>query len=552
VNKWEASRFMAGDRQMDRSNEVVMTARRQRLRCRPFIRALMVSLLFAAGMLMHVNDASAQRQIEIGGGKRTATVPVYVGKSEDVRTDTSFAEIVIGDPEVADVNPLTDRSLSILGKKIGTSRVSVYGEGKKLIGVFDVEVRYDTSMLASELRRRFPYAKFKVTAVNSRILLSGTAPDGPTVDKAVMLAKAFGPDVINSVSVSQPQQVVLEVRFVEASRQASRELGVQWNVFGQNTLANIGNRLPASQLPVTPAGGVGRDILGAGTTTFSQPTTNPTGLVGGPNVQASAATISPMAVAGVLSGTAPFGVMVGQMVRAGLQTDVIINALEQKGLARSLAEPNLVALSGDTASFLAGGEYPVPVPGTLGQVSIEYKRYGVGLAFTPTVLSEGLINLKIEPEVSQLDPSHPVQVAGISVPPLIVRRAQTTVELRDGQSFVIGGLLQSDGQNSLSQLPWVGDIPVLGALFRSTSYQKNETDLAIIVTPRLVRPTRPGEVIGTPLDGSQPVNDIDLFLMGQIEMPRAQTRALDAVPTREFAGHVLDLPKGATNVSIKN
>jgi len=552
VNKWEASRFMAGDRQMDRSNEVVMTARRQRLRCRPFIRALMVSLLFAAGMLMHVNDASAQRQIEIGGGKRTATVPVYVGKSEDVRTDTSFAEIVIGDPEVADVNPLTDRSLSILGKKIGTSRVSVYGEGKKLIGVFDVEVRYDTSMLASELRRRFPYAKFKVTAVNSRILLSGTAPDGPTVDKAVMLAKAFGPDVINSVSVSQPQQVVLEVRFVEASRQASRELGMQWNVFGQNTLANIGNRLPASQLPVTPAGGVGRDILGAGTTTFSQPTTNPTGLVGGPNVQASAATISPMAVAGVLSGTAPFGVMVGQMVRAGLQTDVIINALEQKGLARSLAEPNLVALSGDTASFLAGGEYPVPVPGTLGQVSIEYKRYGVGLAFTPTVLSEGLINLKIEPEVSQLDPSHPVQVAGISVPPLIVRRAQTTVELRDGQSFVIGGLLQSDGQNSLSQLPWVGDIPVLGALFRSTSYQKNETDLAIIVTPRLVRPTRPGEVIGTPLDGSQPVNDIDLFLMGQIEMPRAQTRALDAVPTREFAGHVLDLPKGATNVSIKN
>ena len=552
MNKWEASRFMAGDRQMDRSNEVVMTARRQRLRCRPFFRALTVSLLFAAGMLMHVNDASAQRQIEIGGGKRTATVPVYVGKSEDVRTDTSFAEIVIGDPEVADVNPLTDRSLSILGKKIGTSRVSVYGEGKKLIGVFDVEVRYDTSMLSSELRRRFPYAKFKVTAVNSRILLSGTAPDGPTVDKAVMLAKAFGPDVINSVSVSQPQQVVLEVRFVEASRQASRELGVQWNVFGQNTLANIGNRLPTSQLPVTPAGGVGRDILGGGTTTFSQPTTNPTGLVGGPNVQASAATISPMAVAGVLSGTAPFGVMVGQMVRAGLQTDVIINALEQKGLARSLAEPNLVALSGDTASFLAGGEYPVPVPGTLGQVSIEYKRYGVGLAFTPTVLSEGLINLKIEPEVSQLDPSHPVQVAGISVPPLIVRRAQTTVELRDGQSFVIGGLLQSDGQNSLSQLPWVGDIPVLGALFRSTSYQKNETDLAIIVTPRLVRPTRPGEVIGTPLDGSQPVNDIDLFLMGQIEMPRAQTRALDAVPTREFAGHVLDLPKGATNVSIKN
>jgi pilus assembly protein CpaC len=360
--------------------------------------------------------------------------------------------------------------------------------------------------------------------------------------------------VINSVRVLQPQQVVLEVRFVEADRQASRELGTQWNVFGQNILGNVGNRLPANQLPVTPAGGVGRGINGLGTGTFSQPSTNPSGLSGGPNIS-TGQTISPISVAGVLSGAAPFGVMVGSMVSAGLHTDVIINALEQKGLARSLAEPNLVALSGDTASFLAGGEFPVPVPGALGQVSIEYKRYGVGLAFTPTVLGDGLINLKIEPEVSQLDSSHPVQVAGISVPPLIVRRASTTVELRDGQSFVIGGLLQSNGQNSISQLPWAGDIPILGALFRSTSYQKNETDLAIIVTPRLVRPLRPGDVITTPLDSSLPVNDVDLFLMGKIEVPRPTARILDGAQSREFAGHVLDLPKGGVNVStvsIKN
>jgi pilus assembly protein CpaC len=237
------------------------------------------------------------------------------------------------------------------------------------------------------------------------------------------------------------------------------------------------------------------------------------------------------------------------MIKGGFEADVIINALEQKGLARSLAEPNLVALSGDTASFLAGGEYPVPVPGALGQVSIEYKRYGVGLAFTPTVLSDGLINLKIEPEVSQLDTSRPVQVAGISVPPLIVRRASTTVELRDGQSFVIGGLLQSNGQNSLSQLPWVGDVPILGALFRSAAYQKNETDLAIIVTPRLVRPLRPGDVVRTPLDGSLPANDVDLFLYGRIEMPRPTAGILEGVQPREFAGHVLDLPKGGVNVA---
>jgi len=193
------------------------------------------------------------------------------------------------------------------------------------------------------------------------------------------------------------------------------------------------------------------------------------------------------------------------------------------------------------------------VPGVLGQVSIEYKRYGVGLAFTPTVLGGGLINMKIEPEVSQLDTSHPVLVAGVSIPPLIVRRASTTVELRDGQSFVIGGLLQSNGKNSLQQLPWIGDVPVLGALFRSASYQKDETDLAIIVTPRLVRPARPGDVIKTPLETSLPANDPDLFLLGKTEMTPATARLLSGVPPREFTGHVLDLPKGAARAfSAKN
>jgi pilus assembly protein CpaC len=167
------------------------------------------------------------------------------------------------------------------------------------------------------------------------------------------------------------------------------------------------------------------------------------------------------------------------------------------------------------------------------------------LAFTPTVLGGGMINLKIEPEVSQLDTSHPVQVAGISVPPLIVRRASTTVELRDGQSFVVGGLLQSVGQNQMQQLPWLGDIPVLGALFRSASYQKNETDLAIIVTPRLVRPAAPGDPIKTPLDTTLPVNDTDLFLLGKMETTRGFARKTANAEHRPYSGHMLDLPKGA-------
>jgi pilus assembly protein CpaC len=335
---------------------------------------------------------------------------------------------------------------------------------------------------------------------------------------------------------------MLEVRFVEATRQAGRDLGVQWNVFGQRNLSNIGNRAPSDQLPVTNSNP-------NGTSRFSQPGVTD----GGKNVGTNALGISPVVVAGVLSGTSPFGVIVSKMLAAGMETDVIINALEQKGVARSLAEPNLVALSGDTASFLAGGEYPIPVPGSLGTVTIDYKRYGVGLAFTPTVLNGGLINMKIEPEVSQLDFSHMVTIGGLSIPPLIVRRASTTVELRDGQSFVIGGLLQSVGQNAISQMPWLGDMPVLGALFRSSSYQKQETDLAIIVTPRLVRPARPGDVIKTPLDSSLPVNDVDLFLMGKTELPPAKARLVNGVLPREFTGHVLDLSKGDTDVlSVRN
>jgi pilus assembly protein CpaC len=504
-------------------------------RLRRLAHAALVALVTTA--IAMPTTAQAQRTVSIGG-KRTALVTVAIGKTEDVRTDQSFVEVQVGDPEVADVNPLTDRALSILGKKTGTTRVSAYAEGKKLVGVFDIEVSYDTSVLAATLAHRFPGSKIKVSTVNGRIMLTGMVPDAPTIDKAMVIAKQFGPEVINSVQVMQPQQVMLEVRFIEATRQASRELGVQWNMFSSSGrfLANVGDRTDASQLPVTPAG----------SNVFKNPGVSSGGVNDG-NVLRSATV-----AAGVLSGTAPFGFMIGRLIAGGLSTDVAINALEEKGLARTLAEPNLVALSGDTASFLAGGEYPVPVPGALGQVSIDYKRYGVGLAFTPTVLADGLINMKIEPEVSQLDASHPVQVAGISVPPLIVRRASTTVELRDGQSFVIGGLLQSQGETAQQQLPWLGDVPVLGALFRSAAYQKHESDLAIIVTPHLVRPLRPGDTVRTPLDNSLPANDADLFLMGKPEITPAMAKlAKGEIPERPFTGHMLDLPRRGSYAAIQ-
>jgi len=504
--------------------------------------AVGLSIVIAEPMLPGLGIASAQRLVQMVAAKRTATVGVVIGKSEDVRTDAGFVELVVADPDIADVSPLTDRTLSILGRKTGTTRVSAYAEDKKLVGVFDVEVIHDISPLQSALDRHFPGSKIRASSVNGRIMLSGAVHDATTVDRAVTLARQFGPDIINSMTVLSPQQVMLEVRFIEANRQAGRELGIQWNPTASNGrfMGNIGSRQSADRLPIT----------GTNATPGADAWKQPGVTSGGPNVGASAQTISQIVAAGVLSGAAPFGFLVGKLITNGLSVDVLINALEAKGMARSLAEPNLTALSGDTASFLAGGEFPVPVPQGLGAVAITYKKYGVGLAFTPTVLSDGVINLKIEPEVSQLDMANPVTVAGVSVPPLIVRRASTTVELRDGQSFVIGGLLQSQGETAQEQLPWLGDVPILGALFRSAAYKKKETDLAIIVTPRLVRPARPGDKIATPLDSTLPPNDADFFLMGKPEIPRGLAKANTGV-MRNYTGHMLDVQPRPAAVAAK-
>ena len=453
--------------------------------------ALIAAGALLAGLVGPLGVDAVQAQPSSETTRRAASVRVATGKSETVRTEAGVVDVVVGDPEIADVVPLTDHSLSILGKKIGTTRVSAYTDGKKLVGVFDVEVSYDTGKLQSEFNARFPQARIRVSSVNGRIMLSGSAPDAVTVDKAVTIAKQFGQEVINSITVSQAQQVMLEVRFIEVTRSAGRELGIRWDVVSDNLSGTVGT-------------------------------------------------------AGLLSASTPFGTFLGSMLGRGVRADVLVKALEDRGLARRLAEPNLVALSGDTASFLAGGEFPFPVLSPLGQVAIEFKRFGVGLAFTPSVLSNGVINLKIEPEVSQLDTANTVTVGGVTIPSLIVRRANTTVELRDGQSFAIAGLLQSTGSTQQQQLPWISDVPVLGALFRSSNYQKKETDLTIIITPHLVRPMRPGDVARTPVDNTLPANDADFFLLGRAEVTRDQARALRGEP-RPMTGHILDL--ASTKVS---
>jgi pilus assembly protein CpaC len=508
--QYEARHGIAGasPRYHDRS-----TSLRASLRCAS---AALAATLIAA-LALAPAAAQAQDHVALANPVRTAMVQVTLGKSQDVRTDQSFADVVIGDATVADVNLLTDRSLSILGKKIGTTRVTVYGTDKKPVGIFDIQVSFDVTQLSSEIAR-VGGSGIKVGSINGRVYLSGTAPDAVTLDKAVMIARQFAPDPINTVKVLQQQQVLLEVRFIEVDRTASRELGVQWNAFGSKATVNIGDQAVAT-------GGSGVSLPVTATT-----------------------------AAGVLSGTAPFGFAVGQLLGNSQNSlSVAVNALEQKGLARSLAEPNLVALSGENASFLAGGAIPIPQASATGTPSFSYQNYGVGLSFTPTVLNDGVINLAIKPQVSEIDNSVSVTIAGATVPGLTIRQASTTLELRDGQSFMLGGLLQNNSSTAQSQLPWVGNLPVLGALFRSSQYQKQETDLVIVVTPHIVHPLRPSDVVRTPFDNSLPGNDVDFFLMGNAEVSPQLARLAVGSLNRPYVGHVLDLPKnGGAYVSVKD
>src|SRR3954469_3680626 len=458
-----------------------------------------------AGMLLLATAALAParaqvQMVDIGSG-RVGAVRVTLGRSHTLETSRGFVDLVVGDPEIADVMPLTDKTLYVLGKKIGTTNVSVYDAGKQLVGVIEVEVAYNTARLAADLEQMAPNSGTRVSSSNGRTVLSGPVEDSVSAARAMGLARQYGPDVVNDLTVRSPQQVMLEVCFVEASRNAGKELGINWRVVGKN----FGNATKAG-LNFAASSGLGT----------------------------------------LPSGDASFGTLIGRVLSSGVEADIIVQALEDPGLARRLAEPNLITMSGEKASFLAGGEFPIPVQSDRAQITVEYKKFGVGLTFTPTVLANGVINLRIEPEVSQLDYTNTVRTATVAVPALIVRRASTVVELRDGQSFAVAGLLQSINQETQEQLPWLADLPVIGALFRSASFERKETDLAIIVTPRLVKPPKPGQRLRTPLDNALPASDADLFLAGKLETPvaKAASASLVVPPT----GHILDLPKGEAHV----
>jgi pilus assembly protein CpaC len=427
---------------------------------------------------------------------------VVVDKARTVGCDQEFSEVLVANPNIADVIPLSNNQVYVLGKKAGITSISLVGTNKKVIGLVNVEVAHDADGLTRRLRQFVPGSAIIATSVNGKVLLTGTVPDMPSLSRALAIAEQVAPGAVtNAMTVRGSQQVMLEVRFVEASRDSSRDLGVNWQVIGS------------------------RDAKG--------------------NVVNGVAT----GLGGLLSGNAPFGVAIARLLDNGTTADVLIQALEKRGVARRLAEPNLTTLSGDTASFLAGGEFPIAVQGSLGNVSVEFKKFGISLKFTPTVLGEGLINLKIEPEVSEIDPTvsiSPSSTSSLSIPGLMVRRSQTTLELRDGQSFAMAGLLQTNHFKNQSELPWLGEVPVLGALFRSAAFQRKETDLVIIVTPRLVKPARPGQKLQTPLDNRIPSNDVEFFAGGVQEVNATRPEPnrghiLNGTTSQPGGGHILDI-----------
>lgn len=399
----------------------------------------------------------AAQNISVGDSRSGALMTVPVNKSQVLKLDRAFSKAMVGNPEIADVMPLTANSVYVLGRATGSTNLALYDRAGGLIAVVDVVVGPDVFGLKRQISEVFPGEKVKISNSNDSLLIEGQVSSALAAERIIALAETYAPEkVLNLMSVGSPQQVLLEVRISEMSRGTVKQLGlsaVSWN-------------------------------------------------------------------GGFVTGTAsrengPFvGVIRGLF---GTSLDIEFEALERQGLVRTLANPNLVALSGESASFLAGGELPIPSGvDNNGRVSIEFKPFGVAIAFTPTVLADGLINLRVAPEVSSIDREVTIELDGASIPGLKVRRALTSLELRDGQSFAMAGLIQSDTVDSVRGIPLLGKLPIIGALFRSTAFQKNETELVIIVTPRIVRPVRPDQVT-LPTDRVQVPGSMDLFLLGKTE-----------------------------------
>ena len=407
---------------------------------------------------------------------------INTGRGELITLPTPMSDLFIADDKIADVQVRSPTRLFVFGKAAGETNISATNRAGKVVWSAVVRVGTNLESVGDMLRVALPDSQITVTPMNGLMLLTGAVRSPEDASEAERLTQAFVGDstkVLSRLKVATPLQVNLQVRFAEVSRSFLKQINVRFT---------------------------GNDVAQGASGTFFN------------GVSGNAGTITEGAGGGILFGFLPGATRTSLSLGGRLLGTNVLGALdlgETIGQVTTLANPNLTALSGETGNFLAGGEFPIPINQGLGAVSVEYKSYGIGLTYSPTVLSDGRISLRVKPEVSQLSDAGSVQISGTTIPALTTRRAETTVELGSGQSFMIAGLLQNNHQNSFDKTPFLGDLPIIGALFRSNRFTRNETELVIIVTPYLVKPVDANRIV-LPTDGYAAPDDATRILGGQL------------------------------------
>ena len=444
-----------------------------------------------------------------GDNAPSREVELEAGQNRLLRITLPVARVSVADPAVADVAVYTHTQLLITAKGVGDTFLTLWDRNERSL-VLSLHVRRNLDALRKQLKDLFPGEPVTAVAAGDLVVLTGEVSDVRIPERVAEVAKLHSARIANLLHVRGNQQVQLEVKFAEVTRGGLREMGANW--FHQ-----AGDRVAGLSSANVPSGSFQNRLPNI------IPGTDTPGL---PAVQ-----------------SAPFG-NAFSLFFSGLGQfpfSAILSLLEQRSLAKTLAEPTLVAMTGQEARFLAGGEFPVPLSTGLGSVSVDYKKFGIQLKFLPTVLSDGLVNLHLLAEVSEVDPSLGITLGGFSVPGLTSRQSETTVRLRDGQNFVIAGLLSDRVRSTVAKIPVLGDIPVLGALFRSTQWRRDESELLVLVTVHLVTPLAPNEAPHMP--GDHEVNDpgdFELFLLGKTThaggsaLPRAgEAMAVEGGPSGE-------------------
>lgn len=466
---------------------------------RHFFNPLMHGLLF---LLLIIGGVEAHADIVIE--KENGSLNLETNKGVLIRLDRPATNIFIANPKIADVQIKSPRLIYVFGQSTGETTLFAVDKDEQIIYSTSIHITENLTRLQGAIDSLLPNAKIDIESINGMIILSGFSKslnESETAERMVRNTVGKEADILNRIKVTTPTQVNLRVKIAEVSREVLKTIGFNWDasLFGDQSFFG-----------------------------FTQ---------GSKVFQTIEDTVTGNPIRQFLTGNGGTNSLIGNLSGNNFDLNSVIDALETEGYLSVLAEPNLTALSGETATFLAGGEFPIPVPNQ-GDISIEFKQFGVGLTFTPNIISENRINLKVAPEVSQLSNTGAIRINNISVPSLTTRKASTTVELASGQSFAIAGLLQNNFSEETSKFPGLGDLPIIGALFRSEKFKRNETELVIIITPYIVTPIN--AEIRLPTDNQRIPSDRERFIAGKNIITE---RAPPMSPTNQ--NKALTIPGGA-------